>query len=58
MCSNCEDHGCNCTGGSVSASCRCEEGAHCPACGHNPVSQTDLLVISDPDVGVEIIELA
>jgi len=60
MCSNCEaPEGCNCTGGSTLASCLCEQGEHCSACGHdtepNVASQTDLL-ISDPDLAVELVE--
>jgi len=61
MCSNCETSvGCNCTGGSAFASCLCDQGEHCSACGHDPApdaaSQTDLLMISDPDVTVDVVE--
>lgn len=61
MCSNCEDSkGCSCTGGLAFASCLCERGEHCSACGHDAdtstASQTDLLMISDLDLPVERIE--
>jgi len=61
MCSNCEtSEGCNCTGGSAFPSCRCDQGEHCSACGHdaatNTASQTDLLVISDPDLAADFVE--
>lgn len=56
MCSKCAPEGCSCTGGTASASCRCEEGEHCSACGHDPASQTDVLVVSDPDLAVGIVE--
>ena len=61
MCSNCEaSEGCNCTGGSAFASCLCEQGERCSACGHDAdtsmASQTDLLMISDPDLAVELVE--
>jgi hypothetical protein len=61
MCSNCEAfEGCNCTGGSTFASCLCDQGEHCSACGHDPgtntASQTDLLMISDPDLAVDFVE--
>jgi len=61
MCLNCEgSEGCNCTGGSAFASCLCEQGERCSACGHdaqpNMASQTDLLMISDPDVAIDFVE--
>ncbi len=59
MCSNCEaSEGCSCSGGSAFASCLCEQGERCSACGHeaNTTSQTDLLVVSDPDSAVELVE--
>jgi len=61
MCSKCDaPEGCNCTGGSTFASCLCDQGEHCPACGHdadnNAASQTDVLVTSDPDLAVDFVE--
>ena len=61
MCSNCEaSEGCNCTGGSTFASCLCDQGEHCSACGHdagtNTASHTDLLMISDPDLALDLVE--
>ena len=61
MCSNCKgSDGCSCTGGSAFASCLCEQGERCSACGHdaqqNAATQADPLMISDPDLAVEIVE--
>jgi hypothetical protein len=61
MCSNCGvSEGCSCTGGPAFTSCQCEQGEHCPACGHDPdanmTSGTNLLTISDPDLALELIE--
>jgi len=55
MCSNCDTAECNCEGGTISASCRCEQGERCEVCGHDPItseaSETDFLIVaSDPDL--------
>ncbi len=51
MCANCSSaDGCECTGGFVFASCRCEEGGDCPVCGHEAVASVITEALLAPEI--------
>ncbi len=55
MCSNCDvSVTCDCTGGSILAGCQCDQGVACPACNHQPSSES---VASTPSSQVLSIDM-
>ncbi len=59
MCSNClAPEGCDCTGGSLYASCQCEDGVACPVCKHEPATSAESqAVLVTEVVSTEITEV-